>query len=71
MGIDIDLRAINYAKINMESKYQNSRFFTLEEFLKAGITMKADVVICFEVFELEKIQIGFYPPLYLLQKTMV
>ena len=51
MGIDIDFEAINYAKVNMESKYQNTRFFTLEEFLKTGITMKADVVICFEVFE--------------------
>ena len=54
LGIDIDTKAIKYAKLNIETKYSDTIFMTLDEFQNSKdslIETKADAVVCFEVFE--------------------
>lgn len=51
IGIDIDRDAISYAKNNIEKVFSNTQFFELNNFINLSPTVKADVVVCFEVIE--------------------
>ena len=50
LGIDID-ECNCLCQKNIESEYKNVRFMTLKQFDESKQPIKADVVICFEVFE--------------------
>ena len=52
LGLDNDCEAIKYAQTHIEDKFPNTRFKTLKDFEnEQHFPEKADVVICYEVFE--------------------